>query len=549
MNPSIIDLPNILCGLLIMVYAWTRFNTPSTNRQSTRRALYWWSCIGYVVSAVVLFAFLSIALRQPGWSDFLGIPKEPSLSPPLLATLAMTTLLPTLPVLKGLDAWLLARFQEWGAIPAEVRRRAAAMTPHSFMVTQEDVAGLRESYDGAYGDTLATHLRYRGAAGVERAELRFTRVVKLYDQLQKLAAAPNYSRFFGETAEEWSGIEHQADGFMQRAVEWLDRAARLHNTDAEAYAELMEDRNEVFARDCRGVFIVLVNFLARAVLRSERIERGIVARLRGIGFPAAEPMNVPEFPISSLTVLGAGIFLYLLAVAIVFSYANGGPDHTPIGLTIPSKIALARIATVALTVWLVQRFAFFRRAAGEPRRYHAYLLAGIVAGAVAAAICVLFHLGTTRLGLDDVPVIVLSAVLCIAVALCCDDSPEEPARPLRLRVIEALGCGGAMFFGTALLYALKAMPVAGGMSGWVLAAWITLPTAMATMIGGFVPHIYRGARRAATARRDEAARQPAPLICRQAAAAPISETASGRPNWTVLRRRGRGETNPPAKAA
>jgi hypothetical protein len=554
-NPRITDLANLAnigCGLLIMVYAWDRFNTPISNRQSTRRALYWWSCIGYMGSAVALFAVLTLLLQQEGWRQFLSIPKEQNLPAPLLATLVLTTLLPSVPILKGVDTWLLCRFHEWGAIPAEVKRRAAAMTPHSFIVTPGDVAALREAYDGAEGDTFARHLRCQGNAGVEKAELRFTRVVKLYDQLQRLAAAPSYGRFFAETAGEWSAIERQADGFLQRGVEWLDRAVRLHKVDAAAYAELMEDRNEVFARECREVFITLVGFLARAVLRSERNERAIVVRLRAIGFPAMEPMNLPEFPISSLTVLGAGIFLYLLLVNLVFSYATGGPDQAPIGLALPSKIALARIAAVGLTVWLMQRYAFFRRAPGEPPRYHAYLLNGAIAGVLAAAVCILFHLGTPALSREDVPVITLSALLCTAVALCCDDSPAEAAPRPRLRIFEAIGCGAVIAVATILLYSLRQMPVASSLSGWNLAAWVTLPSAMAMMIGGFVPHIYRGARLAAAARRGEAApamTQPAPRISRPAAAMPASDMTTGQPGWThPLRRRGL-EPKPPAQAA
>jgi hypothetical protein len=168
-NPSIVA--NIACGLLIMVYAWGRFNTPSSNRQSTRRGLYRWSCAGYIGRAVALCALLSFLLadNQLGLREFLSIPKDMHLSAPLLATLAMTTLLPSVPILKGVDNWLLSRFQEWGAIPAEAKRRAAAMTPHSYIVTPTDVTALRESYDGAYGDTLTTHLRAASGAYRRRA--------------------------------------------------------------------------------------------------------------------------------------------------------------------------------------------------------------------------------------------------------------------------------------------------------------------------------------------------------------------------------------------
>jgi len=553
-DPSI--LANVSCGLLIVVYAWGRFNTPPSNRQTTRRALYWWSCIGYMGSAVALFAALSILLQQPGgWRDLLGIPDKPTLSAPLLATLAMTTLLSSVPILKDIDSWLVSQFQEWGAIPAEAKRRAAAMMPSIYMVTPRDVGALHETYDGAYGDTLTRHLRHEGAAGVEKAELRFTRVVKLYDQIQQLESRSNYGRFFAESAEEWADIERQVDKFLQRAVEWLDRAVRLHKVDAVSYAELMDDRHEVFARDCRDVFITLVGFLARAVLRSEGSERGIVARLRVIGFPTSEPMNLPEFPISSITVLGAGIFLYLLTASMVFSYAVAGPAQAPVGLALPLKIALARIAALGLTVWLMQRYAFFRRSAGEPLRYHAYLLNSAIAGVLAAIVCAVFHLGTAALSREDVPVITLTVLLCAAVALCCDDSPEEPARPHRLRVLEALGCAAVVAFGTALLYLLGLLPVAGAISGGLLATWIALPSAMASMIGGFVPHIYRRARLAAAARRDDvssaAAPEPPLRISRHAVRAAASGIAAERLNWAprLHRRSSRGKPKPPAKAA
>ena len=60
------------------------------------------------------------------------------------------------------------RLSRLGRIPAEVKRRAATMTPQSFTVTEEDVAELRETYgDTGYGDRLACHLRERGGEGLQ----------------------------------------------------------------------------------------------------------------------------------------------------------------------------------------------------------------------------------------------------------------------------------------------------------------------------------------------------------------------------------------------
>ncbi len=110
-------------GLLVVIYAWARFNTPASNRYatpevarasqaidrfntsasircSTRQALYWWSCCGYILATLVLFVCLSIVLKAGPWRNFLFGPKDnPSFPAPLIATLAMTTLMPSLPVL------------------------------------------------------------------------------------------------------------------------------------------------------------------------------------------------------------------------------------------------------------------------------------------------------------------------------------------------------------------------------------------------------------------------------------------------------------------
>ena len=67
MNGSPAVLTYAACGFLIVVYASGRFNTPPSNRSSTRQTLYWWSCVGYVLSALALFAALSILLQTAAW--------------------------------------------------------------------------------------------------------------------------------------------------------------------------------------------------------------------------------------------------------------------------------------------------------------------------------------------------------------------------------------------------------------------------------------------------------------------------------------------------
>jgi hypothetical protein len=505
MDGNLTTLAYLACGALIVAYAWDRFNTPATNRSSTRQALYWWSCMGYMLSALAVFVALSLLLRVGPWrAALLGSADNPSLPAPLIATLAMTTLLSAVPPLKQLDGRILSTFLSWGAIPAEVKRRAAMMTPGSFLVSDEDVTALRESYgDGSYGDTLANHLCARGSEGLAQSQYRFTRVVKLYDQIKKLAGELGYSRFFSEADDEFAAIESKVAVFLRRSDASLTLAQRLRASDAQGICEeLLQERREIFAESCRDMFRELALFLARAILRSEVSETDIVGRLRKTGFAASEPITVPHFPIDSLTVLALAMFVYLVVVSVFLAHLPGAPHSAENSLLMCGKITLARLFAVAVTVWLMQNFPKLHRSPGETPHYFAYVVCGVIAGAASAGVCLIFRIedASPLVGLgNDLPVILLSGILCAMVALCCDDWPGDAIPPARLRWAEAAACGSVMAVGIALIYAANLLPLE--FPPLMLAAWIGLPTIMALVIGGWVPHIYRSARRGAISQR------------------------------------------------
>src|SRR5215472_5405866 len=116
------------------------------------------------------------------------------------------------------------------------------------------------------------------------------------------------------------------------------------------------------------------------------------------------------------------------------------------------KVTSVRLGTIALTVWLMQRYAFFRRVPGDPPRFFAYVLNGFIAAAVAAGIGLLFHPGNPYpLAAGDVAPILLSSVMCMALALCCDDWVVDAIPPRWLRLVEAVGCAVTVALGMAVI--------------------------------------------------------------------------------------------------
>jgi hypothetical protein len=81
------------------------------------------------------------------------------------------------------------------------------------------------------------------------------------------------------------------------------------------------------------------------------------------------------------------------------------------------KVTSIRLGTIALTVWPMQRYPFFRSVLGDPPRFFAYVLNGLIAAAVAAGIGLMFHPGNPDpLTAGDVAPILLSFMMCTALA-------------------------------------------------------------------------------------------------------------------------------------
>jgi hypothetical protein len=278
----------------------------------------------------------------------------------------------------------------------------------------------------------------------------------------------------------------------------------------------------------------LVLFLARAVLRSEPSEKDIVKRLQTIGLSASVPMNLPMFPIDSLTVLAMLMFVYFMIV-LRLPFVPKQPDGW---IFTASKITIARLASIGLTVWLMQHYSVFRRLPGGSPRYFGYVVCGVIAAAASAGVCLILRLGDVILifrledvhalsGLmemarADLPLIVLSGLLCAALSFCCDNWAGDTVAPVWLRFVEAVGCGLVMAVSMTFMYfATDLLPKE--MSPLVLG----LPPVLGLLIGGWVPHIYRSAHRAAMSERGNARELPVSQAVAQARVTSLPTLAAG----------------------
>jgi hypothetical protein len=152
MSQSPIDASSIVALLLVCCDATTRFNTPRAARTQTSRFQYVGSCVFYVLSSAGLFILLTwLLLKNPEALTFLhfggsvALPGHVTkLAAPLIVALAMTTLLPSFPMLRDVDAQLLRIFHRMGSIPIVVAQWSKRMKDGQFVISDDLLTTIRK---------------------------------------------------------------------------------------------------------------------------------------------------------------------------------------------------------------------------------------------------------------------------------------------------------------------------------------------------------------------------------------------------------------------
>ena len=119
-----------ICLVFVVMYAWTRFQTPPTKRSSTTITRYYTAAFAYTLWAVALYFSLVLVpdvllkarlLGAEKLADLLALVGLPYA---VLVTLSLTTLLSHIPPLALLDSRIRTTLEHMAAIPYEARMLA-----------------------------------------------------------------------------------------------------------------------------------------------------------------------------------------------------------------------------------------------------------------------------------------------------------------------------------------------------------------------------------------------------------------------------------------
>lgn len=506
------NLPQLFAGALVALYAWKRYGTPSSNRSSTTRAQFYFTCCAYVVCGLSLFILLNSLLTRPGALEFMtfGAPLPPEanelgkLSISFLSALFLTTLLPSIPFLSEIDSALLKFFQHLGSIPIEVRRLKRDLKQMDYKPPQTSL-NLARDFLGAHPKILAAHLAADQGTSVQH---RFTRAICLYCELKDL---DDNSGFLKDFVDETDELEKLIELVCAQAGAYFTFAATPGVADGA-----LDDARAAFEKACDAADNKICCLFARGLLSASWFGNKLRQRMINLGFRLVGAH--PPFILN--LALTAGLIVFAVFVSGMFvmrAVAGEGSDwsitrHVTLAIVIGINYGIA--ATLAIAP--KSKWSFARRTAEHGKSVFAYVLSAGLTGLAAMSVGLVHTIAweeTIGAGVDRYfsvayVWILPPVVVALMLAFLSDNYALAKSEPRWLRWVEGAVMGCAVAASTFIasewfkdLARRIEEPVPGVPADALplpvyAAILVGISVAIGMTLGTLVPHAYRKARRA-----------------------------------------------------
>ena len=489
-----------VCCVFVMFYAFKRYDTPETNRRSTTRSLFLITGAGYVLVTLIFYFVLCRIILKPGVLYFLGPSIEDAQklvsqysAPPILAAVALTTLLPNIRVVKDWDAWVLRRFQKWGSIPFGVSNLAEDVL-RCEPPTARELAELREwmADDGDVPNELIC--RASGDA-TNTARGSLTQVLRLMRSAERLAASPGFARVVRRCKLDPQKQKEEFRVYAAISQAFFVLFDHLQALEGPAGEDAKKQAREHYTEISRKQSLSIATFIAQLLLASESSELQIARRLASVGLPVREHGALP-LPVGPLVFVGAVI------VALVLSVASFMPRQPAPAGALPYAMVAVLIGitkTIGALAAVLPKLRWRSARVGDDGSLPylswlgwaalATILGLIIERLTLAALIPPFSTAFDFQTYPLTPIAPSTFVICVAIAILCDVNIPLGREWVR-RLIEGALCGAAMV--VALIVCFSQLEMATAISTHI-SPWIHFgfPFSIGFFWGAVAPHLYR----------------------------------------------------------
>jgi hypothetical protein len=471
--------------------------------------------VAYVLSSAGLFILLTwLLIKNPQALVFLHFGASTSLSndvtqlaAPLIVALAMTTLLPSFPMLRDVDAALLRIFHRMGSIPIAAVQWSKRMKRGEFVISRNLQTEIEKyiSDSSVLADDMVAELRTDPS--IDSARYRFTRNLALYVSLSNL---DSQARFVEAYPEESASFEKTMASFFAQSTGFFALTRQLSLPKLDPLPEPIKNARESYKSLCHNVYEEIRLMLARVLLYSSNGQHEVGRRLASLGFSIQYPQEI-RIP-ANLLVLNASGVVALFAVATLLATGNGVTISQAliIGCLVAVNHSIAAVAAVVPK----QLWEFANVRDSNERPIAAYAISALCTFTICLPIMLGFWLLRPELSLPPLAFsaqckwLLLPVTMAAALALECDDYVAVKKAPTWLQWIEGAALAAIMalagFVAVHWIY-----PNVGTAIPSRLLLPILLSASMGFLFGATIPSGYRKIlRQTATGRGDDLTRPP-----------------------------------------
>lgn len=489
-------------GLLVVLYARGRFNTPTRYTASTTVFRFRMAAFFYYASALLAYSLLAGLLENSvnilellGFGGE-GLPDEmANMSGPILAALLMTTLMPHFPLLKKIDEWLLDAFRDMGNIPWEVRVWRSKLAKAYPQVPEEGQARLKA--------WVSNNPRL---SGISENDLRFeddgspqyiytVKVLYLFYHIINFKSDRRYVRTLSIFQDEYNNIGEKFDAVAVNAVRCFSivRDAQAASP-GDINLNAIDECSRSFMERCHELSAKMCELIVYGVLSCEQTQRARNRKLEQFGYPHVEHQAGRLSP-NQVVLVSFMVFIIFLAG---FSLLGSGMPFEK-GLLIATMVPVifgvaVFCAIVPKTAW---SFADIRTTSIRPAL--GYLASGLIAMFGAALVALtfkaIFFLDFWKALMDfewSYPWFFVSFALAITIACLADDQVNRPVEAKWLRWGEGVITAAVMIAAGLLvrrwLSEIPNIPADRVPEWWLIA--LILGSA-GFVVGATIPYFYR----------------------------------------------------------
>ncbi|GLS22051.1 hypothetical protein GCM10007874_50680 [Labrys miyagiensis] len=467
-----------------------------------------------MTATLALFFLLSKIIPQPGVLAALGVEgtaaeKANHTAPPLAAALILTSLLPNVPQVKKLDAWILELFQTWGRIPSGIKYLADFVSYMDINIQKSDIESIRNWIDenADIPDELKKRVTDKQR---DKDELSFTKLVKFYKAIIDLSQRPKYRKGFGSDTDAMKSLTTMFKIYSIESLAFYALTDQLEaDQEVDAVSHELKEFRDWYRILCGKTQEKLSEFFATELLCVEQSSSAITTQIEKLGLESSPVFSVkkpiifdPVFPSLINPGLPVGGFLLasvmlvafiLLLMSIVPLPAN---VEAPPPVLIALKIGLAQMLAIAIAIFPKLRFARFRPSK-DKQPYLAWVVCAALAGITGliidrGTVCILQGTVDAALNFDKFhlqPTSIMAFSTALIVAVACDVDLTFGRFPYR-RIADALAAAAVLALTIRICLVYLKLPTS---TSDAAPAWLPylIASCLGLSIGLIAPSYYR----------------------------------------------------------